>query len=348
MSRTETETPEPDPPDVDLGTGIRSESGIRDRAHYVERMVKAAGLRAKPLRSDPKADIPEQVRVGLDTRLRALVAHDPGTLAGEDPEELHQMRVSVRRMRAMLRSAEPFLDHRWSNPLRRELGWLGGCLGPVRDLDVLLGHLRGQIDDLPENDRNAASHLIAELDGERSTARRELVNALNSDRYTALLETLADAVNAPLPAAEPSKSAPDGKSELRSLVTTQLRKMRKLVKRAGTDATDSELHEIRIRGKRLRYTAELAAPVLGKRVQHLLQAAKRLQDVLGEHQDAAVAEHRIRQLVSHPRPDLDTDQRIDIGFAAGRLVEREAARRAECRNLWWACWQDVHQRAQAL
>ena len=71
-----------------------------------------------------------------------LIAHDPGTRLGDDPEELHQARVATRRLRAVLRAARPLLDPGWTESLRAELSWLGGALGPVRDLDVLLDHLR--------------------------------------------------------------------------------------------------------------------------------------------------------------------------------------------------------------
>src|SRR6476619_2057050 len=93
---------------------------------------------AKPVTVD-RADTPvHHVRASLDLRLRAMLAHEPGTRTGEDIEDLHQMRVSVRRMRATLKAAHPLLDAPWADDLRAELGWLGGALGPVRDLDVLL------------------------------------------------------------------------------------------------------------------------------------------------------------------------------------------------------------------
>jgi CHAD domain-containing protein len=74
-------------------------------------------IRARP--SDPTV---HQLRAALDTRLRALLAHDTGTRVGADPEELHQMRVAVRRMRAMLKAARPLLDTNWADDLRAELG----------------------------------------------------------------------------------------------------------------------------------------------------------------------------------------------------------------------------------
>ena len=78
----------------------------------------------------------------LETQYRAIVEHDAGTRLGRDPEELHKMRVATRRLRAFLRTGRPLLDADWAEALRLELRWLGGVLGPVRDLDVLIGHLR--------------------------------------------------------------------------------------------------------------------------------------------------------------------------------------------------------------
>src|SRR5207302_1678118 len=82
---------------------------------------------------------------------------------GDEPEALHKQRVAVRRLRALLRSAEPMLDPVWANQLREELGWLGRSLGKVRDLDVLLVHLREEVRALEGEDRSAGLRLIAAL-----------------------------------------------------------------------------------------------------------------------------------------------------------------------------------------
>ncbi|HEY0636908.1 MAG TPA: CHAD domain-containing protein, partial [Pseudonocardiaceae bacterium] len=98
----------------------------------------------EPLTARPDDPPEHQVRVALDTRLRAMLAHEAGTRSGVDPEDLHQMRVAVRRTRAVLRAARPLLDRRWADGLRARLGDVGRALGPVRDLDVLLERLHGE------------------------------------------------------------------------------------------------------------------------------------------------------------------------------------------------------------
>ena len=278
------------------------------------------------------AAIPDQIRGGLDTRLRALITHDPGTRLGEDPEELHQMRVSVRRMRAMLKSGRQFLQSDRSEPLRAELGWLGRALGPVRDLDVLLERLRAEAATFDADEGAAAARLISGLEVEHGEARFELLAALDSDRYLELVRAVAAAARDGLPA---SKSAVDGEEALRKLVRKQYRKLAKAVEGLDDEPADAELHALRIQGKRLRYTAELAESALG--LKSLLKAAKRFQDVLGEHQDACVAQQRVRELLSQLRGDIDAG----VAFVAGRLVEREEARRLQRRAEWRGTWEEL-------
>ncbi|MGW1676567.1 CHAD domain-containing protein [Saccharopolyspora sp. NPDC002376] len=304
----------------------------RDLADVVE-------LPAEPVAAGPQAAIAEHVRAGLDTRLRALIAHDPGTRLGTDPEELHQMRVSVRRMRAMLRAARPFLDQGWAEPLRAELGWLGRALGPVRDLDVLLDRLRQESADLPDGERAAAARLISGLEAEHGAARVELLTALDSDRYLDLLRALATAVRS-----VPEESDVDSERELRELVLGEFRKLRKAVARLPEPPTDPDLHALRIQGKRVRYTAELAQPALGKPMQQLIKAARQFQDVLGEHQDACVAEERVRTLLHDFGDEVDAA----VAFVAGRLAEREQARKTERRAQWKSVWEDLTTAAKAV
>ncbi|MGH3897667.1 MAG: CHAD domain-containing protein [Pseudonocardiaceae bacterium] len=293
-----------------------------------------------PVRSRPSDPALHQLRAALDTRLRTLLARDPGTRIGEDPEELHQMRVAVRRMRAALKAARPLLDREWADDLRAELGWLGRALGPVRDADVLIERLRDRAAGFNDTSREAVETLIEALVADRETARVEMLATLGSDRYMALLRRLAAAVSTPLPTARGSAGTP----ALVELVRTEYRRMCKAVRRAGEDPPDEVLHALRIQGKRLRYTGELATTAGRKPVRRLVESTVALQDVLGEHQDACVARHRVMGLLD----DLGDVVDFDVVFAAGRLVEREEANRVATRQAWPAAWQQVQDRAQLL
>ncbi|MFC4949504.1 CHAD domain-containing protein [Pseudonocardia sp. GCM10023141] len=299
----------------------------------------------EPLVAAPSDAPAHHVRAALDLRLRALLDHDPGTRTGADIEDLHQMRVSVRRMRAALKAARPLLDAAWADGLRAELGWLGRALGPVRDLDVMLLRLRAEIAVLPELEQEAGGVLVEALEAEHAQARAEMLAALDAPRYTALLERLADAIRLPLP----TPSATQAQPELTDLVRVEARKLRKAVERAGENPPDEVLHALRINGKRVRYTGELVEPGLrgtdvGVAVKKLLTATAELQEVLGDHQDACVAEQRIRELLD----GLGDMPDAFVVFVAGRLVERERTRASHQRTLWWPAWLDVRARTEDL
>jgi CHAD domain-containing protein len=273
----------------------------------------------------PPRDAPalEHVRAAVARQVDALLAHDPGTRFGEDPEELHQLRVATRRLRAILRAARDLLEPTWSEALRTELSWLASALGPVRDLDVLIERMREEIEGLEPGERRAAARFVALLDEDRDAVRGALLEAMSSPRYFQLLERLEAAAVAP--------HALESELSLQAIAAGEFRKLRKAVKALPPEPPDDELHAVRIRGKRARYAAELAEGAVGKPARRFVQDAKRFQDIVGEHQDAVVAEERIRDL-------LGRTGGAQAHLAAGRLIERERARRREARTAFHGAW----------
>jgi len=291
------------------------------------RILRKAGARrsigrAKVLRvlNIPDVEAPaegattvEQLSHVLSLQLRELERHDPGVRLGDDPEDLHRFRVATRRSRAMIRATKPLLGETLA-PLTAELKWLGGILGPVRDFDVLLLRLREGVRDL-EPDAAGGSLIVAALEEERERRNDAMLAALDDERYFRLLDSYAEAIES-----LPKLDATD----LRPLAAKQLRKLRKATRRLDEDPSDEELHAIRIRAKRARYAAELAAVAdSGKPLARYIDALKNLQDVVGEHQDAVVAEAELRRVA-----------RAKTGLAAGRLIERERERKSERRRAY--------------
>jgi CHAD domain-containing protein len=261
----------------------------------------------------------EALGLALEEQLRRLLAHDPGTRLGSDIEDLHQLRVSTRKLRAYLKTARRLVDRRWADDLRAELGWLGRVLGPARDLDVLLEWLSADVKAVGDGDP-AGADLIAHVEQQRAPARASVVEALSSERYLELLDRLEHAV-APPPTGD--------KTSLERIWRREMKALRAAVKALGKNPPDVQLHAVRIDIKRARYAAELASHELGRAGARFLEAAKAAQDVLGEHQDSVVAEDRILEWAA-ARPSA-------AGFAE-RLVEREHARQYAARQRWPAAW----------
>jgi CHAD domain-containing protein len=261
------------------------------------------------------------LRTWVDEQVRELVAQGEIALADTDPEGVHQLRVAVRRLHAGLRTDE----------LRAELKWFFGELGPVRDLDVLLMRFRDDTDGFSADEMAAFERLLSGLVVERTAAQQRAAAALRSERYERLLAALR----------EVDPGGPGAAVEVDAVaeIARPHRKLRKAVTKIGRDPADQDLHDLRIRGKKLRYAAELAAKAGGRPVRKLVKATKRLQDVLGEHQDACVAEERVRALVT---------ENTQEAFVAGRLVERERNRQAAARAEWYEAYLEVDQAAAAV
>ena len=260
----------------------------------------------------------------------AIHAHEAGARIGRDPEDVHQMRVAVRRLRAILRASRPLFDPRWVDGPRRELKWLGTVLGGVRDLDVLHAYLRSQLEALPAPERRAGrQYLLRPLDADRVRARTTLRAALASPRYARLLARLEAALVRP--PVRPS-SVP-----LRDIVTSEFKKLKKAVKKLPKEPSAEKLHAVRIKVKRARYAAELAQPMIGRRAERFIDKAKKLQDILGEHQDAVVADEYVRRMT----------QRTPAAQALARqLIKQQRNRRKEALATFSKKWPKLKRRGR--
>lgn len=278
---------------------------------------------AVPERATPA----EALALRLADQLTTLLTHDPGTRLGSDPEDLHQLRVATRRLRAYLRAARPLLEEDAPGVLRKELGWLGSALGPVRDLDVLIAHLATELQSL-DGAGDTAGGLVAALSERRLHAREALLQRLSSDRYFALLDLLQDFVAGP-------PLSGDHDTPLAAIWWREAKRLRRGVAALGADPADEALHEVRIHVKRARYAAELGAHELGKAGARFIAAAKAAQDVLGAHQDSVVAEEEILAWAG-----------AEANPVAARLVELERSRRADARSAWPDAWSQLWKRAK--
>ncbi len=264
------------------------------------------------------ATVGDVVRAAIASSVVRLLRRDAGVRIGEDPEDVHQARVATRRLRSDLRTFRNVVDPEWGTALRFELQWLGRQLGAVRDAEVLRDRLRTRASALPARDAAAAERLVSRLASRRDVVREELLASMRSDRYVELLDRLVAA------AREPLLQEGRGEAEAVTLATVMeapWSHLRRTVRDLGPEASNEELHGVRIRAKRVRYAAEAVAPVFGKRARSFAKAAADLQAVLGEHQDAVVAGEWLRS---------EAGGGARQAFVAGELaaLELEAARAA--------------------
>jgi CHAD domain-containing protein len=260
------------------------------------------------------------VKAYLATQCVEIVNGDLGLRLGRSV--VHPTRVAARRLRSTLRVFAPLFDAEQAAHLEQELVWFAGLLGEVRDREVLSARLLDQLAELPPDYvlGPVAAHIESTLHEERTRHLKRVTETLRSERYLALLGTLERwRTDPPLTEAAAAPAA---------TVKKYVKKAeRKLYRRLGAAGGDVEaLHRARKAGKRFRYAAELSEPVLGKKAARSVSEGKKLQELLGEHQDSVVSAAFLRSQGAAAGTDPGQN-----GFTYGILLADEWHRAAEIR-----------------
>ena len=253
-----------------------------------------------PTSIDPSMSVGEVAFAVLRRQFAEMRGHEGGTRLGEDPEELHDMRVPTRRMRAAMKVFRDALPER-ARWFEEELRWVAQALGEVRDLDVQIERLEAWKEEAVEETARRLDKILGIIEKRRAEARENMLAVLDSDRYERLESSFAqmlrrgperevahtngrDLAGEPITAVAPA------------LISRRHRKWKKAAKRLDASSSPEAFHDTRKKGKRLRYTLEFVSEVYGEPVQKLVVPLKALQDDLGDHQDAVVAAGFLREL----------------------------------------------------
>lgn len=220
-------------------------------------------------------------------------------IRAEEPDAVHRLRVAIRRLRSAFATFRPVLDRQRIREVAADLKWLGGVLGHARDQEVLQARVEARLADTePEQVLGpVAIRLTERFARDHSDARTGYLEALESSRYHALLDAL-HGLDADLPLTR--KASKRATAFLPGAVGNAYGDLRRAVEVAEhTDlgpGRDRALHAARKKAKRARYAAEAAEPVLGKSARRLAKKIKKVQGLLGEHQDSVVARQFLREL----------------------------------------------------
>jgi CHAD domain-containing protein len=222
--------------------------------------------------------------------------HESGTYLGADPEELHDMRVMLRRMRTALRMAKPYLDLTDLAAIRRGLRKTARVLGAVRDMDVFRQKTEVYLAKTGV-DRDELAPLIRVWDVEYTRRRNEMLTYLNSKRYGRFKQAAWACLDTQLPDRAVAASV---RETVPLIVNEQLQTLLAQGELIGLpNAPLSAYHQLRIDVKHLRYTLRFFRNVLGTEVKGALKMLEALQETLGDLQDAAVAVNHLRAVIEH-------------------------------------------------
>ncbi|MFE6871372.1 CHAD domain-containing protein [Kitasatospora sp. NPDC057692] len=315
------------------------------RSRWPSKLARALGGEPSsvPPRAGPAGSAGAAVAAGLRARVEQLLALDAAVRRGE-PDSVHRMRVTARRLRSLLKAHRRLFDRRRADPLAAELRWLGRLLGRARDQEVLGELLVEHLDAVPARLRGGdlRGRLTERYARGYRRAWREAVAGLDGARYFALLDELdAFATRPPLR----RRAGRDARAYLSATLRREQRRTLERLDRAlrmppGT-GRDRALHRARKAAKRARYTADDSRAGLrrraDRRAEEFATRMKRLHKVLGAHQDSVVARQELTVLAADPacrgeafaHGVLHERQRQVADAAHGRLpgLRRRAGRR---------------------
>jgi CHAD domain-containing protein len=263
---------------------------------------------------------------------------EAGTRSGLDAEDLHDMRVATRRLRAAWRVFEGAYKAGKTKKIRRHLESIADRLGVVRDLDVLIAGLHEYRLSLDDEHRPGLEPLLTLWQRQRDKARDALVAELDSESYSAFIKEMAEFLEAGANAAA-NVIPPTSPHRVRDRAASQIWAAYEAVRAYEpllSWADMETLHELRIASKWLRYTLEFFNETLGRDGGLLLGRVTAVQDHLGSLHDADAAAKLARDLLVAKAAELTKLEADTIG-AYLRTREREVARlRHTFRPLWRA------------
>jgi CHAD domain-containing protein len=267
----------------------------------------------------------------------------------DKPDAVHQMRITVRRLRSALQSFTGIVAKAETEHLRAELKWLGGVLGAARDNEVLDEYLHGGLKAVPTELvlGPAQARITAHFAPLEARTRRAVLDALDSERYRALRAELGRLLDSP--PLTPAAAEPAGKA-LPPAVSRTYRRTRRRVRHAGHapagQARDAALHETRKAAKRARYAAEAVAPALGKKTgkkaRRFARSMKHVQSTLGGHQDAVIARTVTREIGVHAHLAGEN------AFSFGLLHERAHHQALACEHQAHRAWRQARRKSRWL
>ena len=210
---------------------------------------------------------------------------------GGAPEDLHKLRVALRRLRTLWWAYQPLLDKKDAKLQRREFKALADAAGRTMDWDVLHDLIAAAN---PSNQHDALALLINAIDEHRAEALSFSLKAIGNAGVERILEQALTSARQQLDlqgAGRPIASFAEER------VQAAEQALKKRVRRAvSAQASDyAALHEVRIAGKKLRYLLQFFAPVLGGGHQAVIERLTVVQDELGTLNDLVTSEALLRE-----------------------------------------------------
>jgi len=233
--------------------------------------------------------------------------HRHATLTTYEAESLHQLRISIRQARSVLREGRKVLPAELLRAMSEDLSWLSSITSASRDLDVLLEHWPQYERMMEPREVSRLQVIVREINNHHKEAYREMCAQLNGQRAIALINEWQVMM---LDGTDFGSGGPDAYESLTSVVTRRLSRAQNKLVHLGHQLTvkssDTEIHNLRKDVKKIKYLIESFEEIfILKRDQAIVSKLSEMHDLLGRFQDLRVHEDVVSDTLSYLRPMCD-------------------------------------------
>lgn len=218
----------------------------------------------------------------------------------QDASAVHDFRVEIRKLRSIFGSCSPLFETKWLKSFRSELKAIDNMISPLRDAHVLFDRFNNYPDTLTSN--NYA--LFVTLESVLNEAHIAFQTDVHSQQFNAFLSDVELTNPKEIPTLKSNDSIHEYLAEFN-------REQWKSLKTKVRKAKPHQLHQVRIKAKKVRYLAEACVPVLGQKIERRAHIANKIQTLLGELQDSRmmIGVASTPDILEHEKREID---RIEI------------------------------------
>jgi len=304
----------------------RKQNTLQNLARTADEPVKSPG-------PTPPTNEWSKVRKLALRQLNRFVSLEPKVLKGDDPDDIHDMRVASRRLQQLLDLISPKPLPREARRLRSKIRRCRRALGDLRNCDVLLQHVEGRLARRRCSDREAWTAVKEHLQKRRSESFARAIRKLSKVNLAVFYMRAKEILDRLRPAPDGDHVShplvqPDGRplepfpAHLAQALVGVWSEFEKQVAVSHQEMTAPSIHAARICAKRLRYLLEVANQFAIPGSSGALAWLRKIQDNLGNWHDMEVLEEMIIEMIA--KPELLRDE-LPLALSIGKLILRNRA-----------------------
>jgi CHAD domain-containing protein len=280
---------------------------------------------------DCSADALEGAAKVLRVRFKEIADLYQNSSDLSDIDLIHDLRVATRRLRSALRDFMPLLEKESFNSIKKELKKISDALGKVRDEDVAIVALEELQNEAESEEIKEEIKFFLQLwNDSRERARADLAEIFTIE----IIDELEKHLAAKLDKHSHSENSIEFKEFGKNVIKKNLQKFEDLTSSLYTPFETENLHQLRLRAKRLRYAMKIFAVCLEDEAKEFAKKISKMQTFLGDTHDCDEWIESLLSILREQDDSLDQNKRDALIWLTAKFSERRTQNYTSALKLW--------------